>query len=268
LQVAKTWSGPISISIYAPDLEYDFTAKIIQHLVQCQPAVMTKVAIHLIFPSEKPPKRLSKMSNNIDCSTGSAEKLIRTSLATVSNNTDYQEWRISFPYPQNIARNVARKSAKTYYTFVTDMDIVLSKNSAELLKVFLAEKKNNTFDNKKKCAFVIAPYELDWETKFPETKTDLLQLIKNNKARPFHQAIWLPNQHATNFSWYERASAQNESSSLHVSHDAEYELYYEPFFVSPDYAPPYQERFLGYGFTRSSQVLQIGENYLFLTAGS
>lgn len=29
---------------------------------------------------------------------------------------------------------------------------------------------------------------------------------------------------------------------------------YEPFYVSPDDVPPYDERFLGYGFTRNSQV--------------
>lgn len=30
--------------------------------------------------------------------------------------------------------------------------------------------------------------------------------------------------------------------------------YYEPFYISSDTIPPHDERFLGYGFTRNSQV--------------
>ena len=51
---------------------------------------------------------------------------------------------------------------------------------------------------------------------------------------------------------YERD--QNDSA-LHVSHEAKYEAYWEPFYVSQDdITPPHDERFLGYGHTRNSQV--------------
>jgi hypothetical protein len=42
-----------------------------------------------------------------------------------------------------------------------------------------------------------------------------------------------------------------------VSHDAliKWMKYYEPFYISSDAIPPFEERFLGYGFTRSSQVI-------------
>ncbi len=52
---------------------------------------------------------------------------------------------------------------------------------------------------------------------------------------------------------YERV--QNDSV-LHVSHPvpADFQFFYEPFYVSGDDAPQHDERFLGYGYTRNTQV--------------
>ena len=67
----------------------------------------------------------------------------------------------------------------------------------------------------------------------------------------------------TNLSWskiyksfyfrYEKVIDDN--SSVHVSHPVtNYEFFYEPFYISLDNVPPYDERFVGYGFTRNTQV--------------
>jgi hypothetical protein len=53
----------------------------------------------------------------------------------------------------------------------------------------------------KKCAFVVPVYEIDRKTKFPETKKDLKELIKQKKARPFHKTVFLQSHYATNSSW-------------------------------------------------------------------
>lgn len=46
---------------------------------------------------------------------------------------------------------------------------------------------------------------------------------------------------------------------IKVSHKAtrKYMQYYEPFYISPSNIPEFQERFIGYGFTRSSQVTKF-----------
>ena len=45
---------------------------------------------------------------------------------------------------------------------------------------------------------------------------------------------------------------------VHVSHNVTaFEFFYEPFYVSLDSAPLYDERFEGYGFTRNTQVFMI-----------
>lgn len=46
-----------------------------------------------------------------------------------------------------------------------------------------------------------------------------------------------------------------ESNETHVSHNVtNFELLYEPFYLAADNVPPHDERFLGYGFTRNTQV--------------
>lgn len=41
----------------------------------------------------------------------------------------------------------------------------------------------------------------------------------------------------------------------YVSHDVtNFEFLYEPFYVARDVAPPHDERFMGYGYTRNTQV--------------
>jgi len=47
----------------------------------------------------------------------------------------------------------------------------------------------------------------------------------------------------------------SESDETKVSHNVtNFEFLYEPFYVAPDTVPPHDERFLGYGYTRNTQV--------------
>lgn len=51
-------------------------------------------------------------------------------------------------------------------------------------------------------------------------------------------------------------STVTDGPEVHISHPVtNFEFLYEPFYVAPDTVPPHDERFLGYGYTRNSQVL-------------
>jgi beta-1,4-glucuronyltransferase 1 len=105
-----------------------------------------------------------------------------------------------FPYPQNFLRNVARKNCQTFYTFLTDVDIIMSANLnfAEKLDKFLRNAKCPYMNNL--CAYVIPTYELDERVRFPRNKSDLIRLANKGLARPFHNKVFIYNQFATNFS--------------------------------------------------------------------
>ena len=54
---------------------------------------------------------------------------------------------------------------------------------------------------------------------------------------------------------------------VHVSHNVTaFEFFYEPFYVSLDSAPLYDERFEGYGFTRNTQVFKIKKTTFYTEA--
>nr|CAD7571069.1 unnamed protein product [Timema californicum] len=49
-----------------------------------------------------------------------------------------------------------------------------------------------------------------------------------------------------------------ENSAVHVSHNVtNFEFLYEPFYVAPDTVPAHDERFIGYGYTRNTQVYEM-----------
>lgn len=50
----------------------------------------------------------------------------------------------------------------------------------------------------------------------------------------------------------------SETQEVIVSHNVtNYEFFYEPFYVARDDVPAHDERFLGYGFTRNTQVTAL-----------
>lgn len=46
-----------------------------------------------------------------------------------------------------------------------------------------------------------------------------------------------------------------KTGKVYVSHDVtNFEFLYEPFYVAKDIVPAHDERFMGYGYTRNTQV--------------
>lgn len=58
------------------------------------------------------------------------------------------------------------------------------------------------------------------------------------------------------FRWH---ADTNDNGETHISHNVtNFEFLYEPFYVAGDTVPPHDERFMGYGYTRNSQVSDLG----------
>lgn len=58
----------------------------------------------------------------------------------------------------------------------------------------------------------------------------------------------------------------NDSPETHVSHNVtNFEFLYEPFYVASDLVPIHDERFMGYGFTRNSQVSGFAFQFYFMS---
>ncbi|KAG6447839.1 hypothetical protein O3G_MSEX005175 [Manduca sexta] len=242
LRIAAHWTGPISVAVFVAGDELRLLRAFATWLFRCQPEIYSRLALHVTMPGEKPGVQGSMPSWARDCDA--------KPLPPGERRADTVAWRARHPYPQNHLRNQARKSCQTPYVFLVDVDIVPSRGMAEALNKFLATTPKCPL-----CAYVVPTYELDKRVaNFPTNKSELLRLSRNKLAIPFHRKVFIYNQYASNFTKWE-ASGGNETAETHVSHNVtNFELLYEPFYVAPDTVPPHDERFLGYGFTRNTQV--------------
>uniref|UniRef100_A0A182J4D2 Beta-1,4-glucuronyltransferase 1 n=1 Tax=Anopheles atroparvus TaxID=41427 RepID=A0A182J4D2_ANOAO len=252
VQVSHHWSGPISTAIFAAGNDELYLLQLyLSYLRLCFRPIRERVSFHLVLPRDRTPTHLKSVHvsdfTKFDCAKPEATLNDLLKL----RKPDTSKWRIKNPYPQNHLRNVARKGCQSSHVFLTDVDIVPSVSFAEQLDKFLRRQKPHHL-----TAFVVPTYELDERVRFPRNKTDLIRLANKGLARPFHHKVFIYNQFATNFSRWQ--SDVSESDETKVSHNVtNFEFLYEPFYVAPDTVPPHDERFLGYGYTRNTQVYEM-----------
>ncbi|KDR14680.1 hypothetical protein L798_11452 [Zootermopsis nevadensis] len=253
VQVAHHWTGPISAAVFAAGDEYSLVQLYVAFLRRCYPVVRDRVSFHLAYPKDRPPSQIRPdfpSRPKLDCRRPEAalSGLVRL------RKPETVKWRIKAAYPQNHLRNLARRNCQSSYVFLTDVDIIPSAKLTDGLDVFLKNAKCKSL-----CAYVIPTYELDERVLFPRNKTDLIRLARKGLARPFHHRVFIYNQFATNFSrhvW--QATAGREGEAVHVNHNVtNFEFLYEPFYVAPDTVPAHDERFIGYGYTRNTQVYEM-----------
>lgn len=254
------WTGPISVALYVAGNDELYLMQLyLSYLRGCFPSIRDQATFHLAYPIARPPTvvhRHLKM-DGIHFSCEQPESTLKRLLKLRSQETT--KWRIKNAYPQNHLRNLARKGCHTTHVFLTDIDIVPSNNFTQQLDQFLRKAKCS-----KLCAYVIPTYEIDSRAKFPKDKLDLIRLAKKGLARPFHHKVFIYNQYATNFTRWEADGGLVAQDGTYISYNVtNFEFLYEPFYVATDLVPLHDERFLGYGFTRNTQVINSNSKLLF-----
>ena len=164
-----------------------------------------------------------------------------------------KSWRKLMKYPQNLLRNVAKRGCQTNYTFLPDIDMIPVQGLSPALEEFLSDKRSST----EKRAFVIPTFEIkttNVTTKSPANKCELVKLVKTKLARPFHEEVFDLNQKSSDLNrWL--ALTVPLSTSLKVAYRiSDYVFGYEPIYVARANTPEFDERFIGYGMTRNTQV--------------
>lgn len=109
--------------------------------------------------------------------------------------TEPWDWVAGSVYPQNHMRNVARKGCPSDYVLLLDVDIVPTQGMAQTLARFL---RRPDVERCRRCAYVLATYELDIGATLPRNKTQLVALEDANRAQPFHHKAFRYNQFASN----------------------------------------------------------------------
>ncbi|NXN38152.1 B4GA1 glucuronyltransferase, partial [Rhinoptilus africanus] len=106
-----------------------------------------------------------------------------------------------------------------------------------------------------RVVFVLPAFEIRTGTRVPGTKAELLRLLGTGDARPFYGTLCPRCQAPTD---YGRWGALPPAPRLRVAYEVPWRDPWEPFYVGPAHGvPPFDERFLQYGFNRISQACEL-----------
>ncbi|CAG5098128.1 Oidioi.mRNA.OKI2018_I69.XSR.g15393.t1.cds [Oikopleura dioica] len=122
----ERWSGPISVAVFAPNLEASFATDAILSMQKCWPDMKKRVTFHLVYPTEHKAD-LSESSGSLEYS--SCEELRQ--IIHDYGGDDSQNYKGDIPYPHNVLRNAARKGAATEFVFLIDVDVMPSLHMRE-----------------------------------------------------------------------------------------------------------------------------------------
>ena len=259
MDIAQHWDGPVSVAVFIRTTEeLQALRQFVRILGICSDAVRLNFAFHLILPISNRSKidlHAKDIPTRSSESTSCADQL--KSLLPAPPPVPIKSLKnvdlLKLLFPQNHLRNVARDGCErmgSRYFFLTDIDIIPKPALASQLNEFLRNRKANTE------IFVVPTYEMHQHADMPQSKTDLLKMVSVGYARPFHKVVFIHNQYATNHDLWERLP-RNSPDKLKVAYQINnYEFFYEPFYVAPFTVPRHDERFVGYGFTRNTQVYE------------
>ncbi|XP_042877312.1 beta-1,4-glucuronyltransferase 1-like isoform X1 [Penaeus japonicus] len=248
---AEAWSGPMSVSIFAPGSDYAVAAAMVSYLRRCFTIVHERVSFHLVHTRARPPKTSPHYEvYRLNCAE---PEEANKALMGLRDKMEPKERR----YPQNLMRNLARRTCPCDYTLTIDIDMLTPPYMAENMTGFLDTTKASA--TCWKCAYVIPVYELqDSVAYLPNDKMDLLRLILKGQARRYHEKVYAKNQGNSKLENWEVEPINASATEYRVLYNiTTYEEFWEPILVLPFTAPLFDERFVGYGFTRSSQVYEL-----------
>lgn len=231
---------------------------------------------------------LYQMVRKVNCGSSRLRSVIEKWDAhfaeTITRNYAHQ-----VPYPNNLLRNIARRYALTEYSLVIDVDLVPSAllyekfiefgKRTKLFKQWDEELVESNLSSKnalKKLVFVLPTYEIDLNRSatlrqrhrsdinidedelIPGDKSDLILGIEQQTIRPFYIELCWKCQKYTDYEAWLHSSTLINSTEHETRIDILFEILWhdpwEPFYISSNDVPLYDERFRQYGFNRISQV--------------
>ncbi|XP_015784606.1 beta-1,4-glucuronyltransferase 1 [Tetranychus urticae] len=275
LTIIHRWKGLISVGLFTLTRELSIAIEIILSLRKCYPMIRYNTSFHLVYPllvplpdlnthydlirllpSEPSAPSLSSSSRAESIEENICAQLPKIMTALNPGTLNYENEGI--PFPNNLLRNVARRNSLTQFVFVIDIDLVPNNNLNYDFIEFA--KENRLFEEEtkdEKTIFVVPSYEIDSSLvpdHIPKDKTELMLAVNSGYVRPFYYELCWKCQKYTD---YEAWQKEPLSPKLDILFEVFWHDPWEPFYISRNTVPMYDERFRQYGFNRISQVCEL-----------
>ncbi|XP_020899478.1 LARGE xylosyl- and glucuronyltransferase 2 [Exaiptasia diaphana] len=148
-------------------------------------------------------------------------------------------------YPVNYLRNVALENTRTPYVFLTDIDFLPMPDMDTYIRQML--KSSNTPNTKK--AYVVPAFETPrYKLNFPRTKPELLSQWDLGNVFTFRSNEWSKGHAPTNYAKWRTAT---------TPYTVQWEEDFEPYIVVPRNIVRYDTRFVGFGWNKVSQIMEV-----------
>lgn len=202
-EIARYWEGPVSVAVFVPDYDADIVTKQLVHMCHCLPN-MSKVSVHYVFPANDTPFVQTQPSIVFD-----------PTYCVISDTSDVLSYRASkrLRYPVNVCRNVAKKAAPTYFVLVSDVELIPSE---KLASKFMEMTSRMHIDNVQRLpsrVYVLPLFEVKTGEAIPRNKTDLIMLVRSERAVYFHRHVC---SHCQRFPGLEKWLATKDSGIVKV----------------------------------------------------
>lgn len=252
---AEMWEGPLSVSVLTPDRDFTVAIIMIKYLLECFPKVRSRVAFHITYPRDLPPKYVyNDDEERLEYDCKQPEAVNREIVKKIRPERLTQHLKKA-AYPQNLLRNLARQGCPSEYSFTPDIDMISAPGMSRKLNEFVSRNSTRSCDH---CAYIIPTYEIRSGVENPRTKGELRALLQSKKAQRFHIKVFHLNQHNSQLKKWE--TEPSRSRELGVMYNiSSWTEFWEPVYVARADVPLYDERFVGYGYTRSSQIFEMHE---------
>ncbi|XP_077970904.1 beta-1,4-glucuronyltransferase 1-like isoform X2 [Styela clava] len=245
VELAERWKGPISCTVFAPNLDASYADDAIDILRKCFSDIRKYVYFHLVYPAQHPAD-VSKV--------GVWQDLSCSALLDKLQNYGYQNYVVgNIPFPHNILRNVARKGVITEFVLLIDIDTMPNLELRQEFNNFAY--RHSLFGLlTEQTVFVVAAFEIKKGIKMPSNKTELLSGIRTGTVRTFHNETCWWCHRSENFDLWRKIP---QVSNLEVAFYADWDKSWEPFYISHRNVPLFDERFKQYGFDRIQQICEL-----------
>lgn len=254
------WNAPISLTLFVMPAQLTLSFSVISALRKCHEHVRDHVHFHIVFPAEQA-DHVAAGSSSSSSSSGihisedpvpsECQEAERFVLRLKISSRNYGEQKIA--YPNNLLRNIGRRYAGSEFTLVTDIDMVPSAGLRNSFLRFWSDRPPA-----QKLVFVLPAYEVRDQVAdhlIPGTKEQLLVMVQRQEARPFYMEVCWKCQKVTRYAEWEHRQPQHRHH-LSIMHTVRWRDPWEPFYISRNDVPLYDERFRRYGFNRISQVCE------------
>ena len=147
-------------------------------------------------------------------------------------------------YPYNYLRNIAIDYVNTPYIYMTDIDFLprqgLYKYAKEAVKLI--------GDSNKRALIVPAFETFYYGADFPNSKSQLLMMLRDRILFPFKSIEWKLGHNQTDYERWKRAKRP---------YTVKWVERFEPYLIMSKTVPRYDERFVGYGGDKESHVMEL-----------